>query len=318
MSKASRCTRCSTLRRRCASRRPSQRCTGAPHAPFETTRGRASAQPGRAAACLRPKRTRQLPVSAGRTALCPTTHSELLRYWHRRAATAPHSLRSNLGSVLRDIGDTESAIEAFTRAIQAAPALAPPFVNLGRCFRVGERAVAAAAAAATTTAVAVVAVAATAAGAASATSAALTADSPSPPCPLLRPISQLHGLQDAGRLRDALLCFDKALQLSSGENEEAFVGLHVTRASACVWDQREAAAQSIAEAVARHLARQEVRIGPLQPLHALHLAMPAHAARDAATTYARALTQSTVLLSMPKFRFRAKKPHERLRVRRSS
>lgn len=184
---------------------------------------------------------------------------------------------SNMGNAYKDLGKLEEAIRCYSTAIRLKPNFADAYSNLASAYK------------------------------------------------------------DGGRVEDAIICYRQALSLKPNF-PDAFSNLVHSLVLLCDWKTRDddfkklisIMAQQVAAAKANSpikatavnpaatrgaLATASVPVLPaVQPFHALVYPLDLDQMRELAEVYAERAKINVSLLEMPPFRFRAKRPQERLRI----
>ena len=193
---------------------------------------------------------------------------------------------SNLGSILKEQGKADQAIAHYHEAISIDPMFADAYSNMGNAYK--DMGKLDEAIRCYTTAI------------------------------RLKPhFADAYGnlaaaYLDGGRIDDAIACYRKALSLKPNF-PDAFANMVYALASVCDWRQRDGDLVKLNKLLGAQLA-VENSVPSVQPFHALAFPLPMATLRAISSRFARRVRMNVALLEMPAFRFRAKKPQQRMRV----
>lgn len=120
--------------------------------------------------------------------------------------------------------------------------------------------------------------------------------------------------KDTDKQTEAISCYHKALELCP-EFPDAFCNLVHTMCVICDWSSREKDWNKMKAIIEQQLASPNPNVLPsVQPFHSLAYDFSMEAMLQIARRYAERARQSVALLDMPPFRYRARKPRQRIRL----
>ena len=194
---------------------------------------------------------------------------------------------SNLGSILKEQGKIEQAIAHYQQAISIDPMFADAYSNMGNAYndlvRLED------AIKCYTTAI------------------------------RLKPTfadayaNLANAYKEGGRVDDAITCYRKALSLRP-DFPDAYANLVHALVFICDWRGRSAHFTKLKEILTVQLESTRIMPPAVQPYHALMLSFTGEQQLALAKKYAIQTKMNVALLEMPPFRFRAKKPNQRLHI----
>lgn len=201
---------------------------------------------------------------------------------------------SNLGSLLKEQGSFEQAIAHFEEAVKIDPMFADAYSNMGNAYK--EAGKLDEAIKCYTTAI------------------------------KLKPefadayANLASAYKDGGRFDDAITCYRQALKLKP-DFPTAFANLVHALVMICDWRSRDEDLKKLFQIVVDQIDTGDSNVGGVvttlpcvQPFHSIALPLSLSQMYKIARLYSQYIESRTVLMALPKFRFRAKKPHQRLKI----
>jgi protein O-GlcNAc transferase len=193
----------------------------------------------------------------------------------------------NLGSILKEQGKVEQAIAHYQQAISIDPMFADAYSNMGNAYNDLSRLEDAIKC--YTTAI------------------------------RLKPAfadayaNLANAYKEGGRVDDAITCYRKALSLRP-DFPDAYANLIHALVYICDWRGRSSHFSKLRDILTAQLESTRIMPPAVQPYHALMLSFSGEQQLQLARKYASQTLMNVALLEMPPFRFRAKKPNQRLHV----
>ncbi len=193
----------------------------------------------------------------------------------------------NLGSILKEQGKIEQAIAHYQQAISIDPMFADAYSNMGNAYNDLNRLEDAIKC--YTTAI------------------------------RLKPTfadayaNLANAYKEGGRIDDAITCYRKALSLRP-DFPDAYANLVHAYLCLCDWQGRNAQFKKLTNILTKQLESTRIVPPAIQPYHALMLSFSGEQQLQIAKKFALQAKMNVALLEMPPFRFRAKKPNQRLHI----